>query len=60
MVRYRTEDGRGWYHEPPYTEAEERDFYERFGNGIVGVLKSGHRSPPAQVAAKIPAATAGK
>ena len=28
------------YHEPPYTEAEEAEFYRRFGNDIVGVAKA--------------------
>jgi hypothetical protein len=50
VTRYRTEDGKGWYHEPPYTEAEEMEFYRRQGN-IVGVLKSGqqtHQPTPPQ------------
>jgi hypothetical protein len=41
MVRKRAENG-SYYHEPPYTEAEEEDFYRRTGS-IVGVLKSDHR-----------------
>jgi hypothetical protein len=43
-MRYRTEDGSGWYEEPPYTEAEEREFYRR--QGVVGVLRSDHRPLP--------------
>jgi len=38
MVRHVAPNG-AVYHEPPYTEAEERDFYERTGNGIVGVMR---------------------
>ena len=47
MVRYRTEDGKGWYHEPPYTEAEEMELYRRM-DGVVSTFKSGHRTLPDQ------------
>jgi hypothetical protein len=43
-MRYRTEDGRGWYEEPPYTEEEEREFYRR-QDGVVGRVMSDHRPP---------------
>jgi hypothetical protein len=43
MVRHVAPNG-AVYHEPPYTEAEEADFYRRTGNGIVGVM-SGPRPP---------------
>ena len=33
MVRKRTDDGKGWYHEPPYTEAEEDELYRRMDAG---------------------------
>jgi len=36
-------DKSGIYHEPPYTEAEETEFYRRQGN-IVGVFKSDHHA----------------
>jgi hypothetical protein len=52
MVRKVSDNG-GIYHEPPYTEAEEEDFYRRTGS-IVGVLKSDRRSPPAEPPQKSP------
>jgi len=43
MVRKMTEDGKGYYHEPPYTEAEEDEFYRRVGGATS--LTIAHRSP---------------
>jgi len=39
MVRLPTDDGKGFYHEPPYTEEEEADFYRRVGGGPVAILR---------------------
>ena len=36
MVRKMTDNG-GEYHEPPYTEEEEAEFYRRFGGGPVSL-----------------------
>jgi hypothetical protein len=54
MVKKISDKG-GIYHEPPYTQAEEAEFYRRQGS-IVGVLKSDRhaqhppqrKSPPPQ------------
>jgi hypothetical protein len=37
MVRIKIEGG-GYFHEPPYTPEEERDFYRRIGGGPVTVV----------------------
>ena len=37
MVRKVAEDGGVW-HEPPYTEEEEEEFYRRFGQGVIQVM----------------------
>jgi hypothetical protein len=39
MVTKYTKKGTA-YGEPPYTEAEEAEFYRRFGNNIVSVAKA--------------------
>lgn len=36
MVRKVADNGSAW-HEAPYTEAEEEEFYRRFGQGVVQV-----------------------
>jgi hypothetical protein len=38
MVRKVSKFG-GIYHEPPYTEEEERDFYRRFGRRVVAFIR---------------------
>jgi hypothetical protein len=48
MVRKRTDDGRGWYHEPPYTEEEELDFYRRVGGAKKLTILRGSPSPSRQ------------
>jgi hypothetical protein len=54
MVFKRDDKGRGW-HEPPYTEAEEREFYRRYNAGFESGKPSNNddqttprRSPVAQ------------
>ena len=38
MVRVKADDG-GYYHEPPYTPEEERDFYKAVSGGPVTVIR---------------------
>jgi hypothetical protein len=45
MVRKISDKG-GVYHEPPYTEEEEADFYRRVGGGLVGILHAPKRGAP--------------
>jgi hypothetical protein len=45
MVRVKGGDG-GYFHEPPYTEDEESDFYRRVGNGPVTVLHAPKTEKP--------------
>ena len=40
-----TKDGTP-YHEPPYTKAEEDQFYRRVGNGIVAFTRPSGMKPP--------------
>ena len=52
MVRKMTDDGKGFYHEPPYTEAEEDMIYRGMAiDGPVTILRaprpaSGSPPPP--------------
>jgi hypothetical protein len=46
MVRKRAENS-SYYHEPPYTEEEELDFYRRIANGPFTILHGTPR-PPAE------------
>ena len=49
MVFRRDEKGGGW-HEPPYTKAEEREFYRRYNVGMASgkatIYRSRSASPP--------------
>jgi hypothetical protein len=40
MVKRYSDDGKSFWHEPPYTPEEEVDLYSRWGRGPVTVLKS--------------------
>jgi len=53
MVRKLTDDGKGYYHEPPYTEEEEMDIYRRLDAGPVRIL---HGPPLARLERSRPAA----
>jgi hypothetical protein len=53
MVRHRTEDGTGWYHEPPYTWEEEQEIYRRMDySGPIKILHQGPR--PAAAPTELP------
>ena len=45
MVFRKTADGKGGWHEPPYTWEEEMDFYRRM-NPQPGMPMTIYRSPP--------------
>ena len=47
MVRKMTDDGKGYCHEPPYTDEEEMDLYRRFGDAkSLSVLRAPTPQPP--------------
>ena len=46
MVFRRSDDGGGW-HEPPYTEEEEFEFYKRYSEGMASGQATIYRSRPA-------------
>ena len=46
MVFRRSDDGGGW-HEPPYTEEEEFEFYKRYSEGMASGQATIYRSQPA-------------
>ena len=55
MVRKRTDDGKGWYHEPPYTEEEEDELYRRMDAGpFARIIRQPRPSVPPQPPQKPP------
>ena len=44
---FRKSDGGGGWHEPPYTEAEEMEFYRRYSEGMASGKATIYRSRPA-------------
>jgi len=46
MVRKLCDDGVSYYHEPPYTEEEEMEFYRRVGGGPVSILHAPKHEAP--------------
>ena len=44
---YRKSDGGGGWHEPPYTEEEEFEFYKRYSEGMASGQATIYRSQPA-------------
>jgi hypothetical protein len=53
MVRVRADNGL-YFHEPPYTEEEEAEFYRRTGNGPVAILRPAPPKPSAAPKRKSP------
>lgn len=52
MVRKLCDDGVNYYHEPPYTEAEEMTIYKALDAGPFArthLRHVGHQSPPRKV-----------
>jgi hypothetical protein len=44
MVYRRSDDGKGGWHEPPYTEEEEFEFYRRYSEGMASGKATIYRS----------------
>ncbi len=47
MVIKKTKSG-SYYREPPYTKAEEAEFYRRVGDGPVTIVRGTPPPPPSQ------------
>jgi hypothetical protein len=53
MVMKRTPNGT-WYQEPPYTAAEEAEFYRRMSGGPVTILRPAPPKPSVAPKQKLP------